>query len=52
MIVAIIAWGIYSAYLKKKNFNYLCLALVHIICTFGLIFLLPLFILDVSRENC
>jgi drug/metabolite transporter (DMT)-like permease len=49
MIGAIIAWGIYSAYLRKQTFNVSLLALVHIICTFGLIFLLPLFILDVVQ---
>ena len=49
MIVAIIAWGIYSAYLRKQTFNVSLLTLVHIICTFGLIFLLPLFILDVTQ---
>ena len=49
MIVAIIAWGIYSAYLRKQTFNVSLLALVHIICTFGLIFLLPLFIIDVVQ---
>ena len=49
MIVAIIAWGIYSAYLRKQTFNISLLALVHIICTFGLIFLLPLFILDLAQ---
>ena len=49
MIGAIIAWGIYSAYLKKRTFDVSLLALVHIICTFGLIFLLPLFILDLMQ---
>ena len=49
MIGAIIAWGIYSAYLRKQTFNVSLLALVHIICTFGLIFLLPLFIMDVVQ---
>ena len=49
MIVAIIAWGIYSAYLRKQTFNISLLTLVHIICTFGLIFLLPLFILDLAQ---
>ena len=49
MIVAIIAWGIYSAYLRKRTFEISLLALVHIICTFGLIFLLPLFILDLVQ---
>ena len=49
MIVAIIAWGIYSAYLRKQTFNVSLLTLVHIICTFGLIFLFQLFILDVLK---
>ena len=49
MIVAIIAWGIYSAYLRKRNFDISLLSLVHIICTFGLIFLLPLFLLDILQ---
>ena len=49
MIGAIIAWGIYSAYLRKRTFDISLLALVHIICTFGLIFLLPLFILDLTQ---
>jgi len=49
MIIAIIAWGIYSAYLRKRTFEVSLLTLVHIICTFGLIFLLPLFILDVAQ---
>ena len=49
MLGAIIAWGIYSAYLRKINFDVSLLALVHIICTFGLAFLLPLFILDIFQ---
>ena len=49
MIMAIIAWGVYSAYLRKRTFNVSLLALVHIICSFGLIFLLPLFILDLMQ---
>jgi drug/metabolite transporter (DMT)-like permease len=49
MIGAIIAWGIYSAYLRKRTFEVSLLALVQIICTFGLIFLLPLFIFDITQ---
>jgi drug/metabolite transporter (DMT)-like permease len=49
MIVAIIAWGIYSAYLRKRTFDVSLLSLVHIICTFGLVFLLPLFVLDLVQ---
>ena len=47
MIGAIFAWGVYSAYLKKRTFDVSLLSLVHIICTFGLVFLFPLFIFDV-----
>ena len=49
MVGAIISWGIYSAYLRKRTFEVSLLALVQIICTFGLIFLLPLFILDMTQ---
>ena len=49
MILAIIAWGIYSAYLRKRSFNISLLSLVHIVCTFGLIFLLPLFLIDIMQ---
>ncbi|MDA9171746.1 DMT family transporter [Candidatus Pelagibacter sp.] len=51
MIGAIIAWGIYSAYLRKQTFDVSLLTLVLIVCTFGLIFLLPLFVLDVAQGN-
>ena len=49
MLGAIIAWGIYSAYLRKRTFQVSLLSLVHIICTFGLIFLFPLFLLDLIQ---
>ena len=49
MIVAIIAWGIYSAYLRKRTFDVSLLSLVQIVCTFGLIFLLPLFLIDIIQ---
>ena len=49
MLVAIIAWGIYSAYLRKRTLQVSLLSLVHIICTFGLIFLFPLFLLEVIQ---
>ena len=51
MIGAIIAWGVYSAYLRKRNFDVSLLALVQIICTFGLIFLLPLFFIDIIQDK-
>jgi drug/metabolite transporter (DMT)-like permease len=44
MVVAIISWGIYSAFLKKKTFDISLLSLVHVVCTIGLIILLPSFL--------
>jgi len=49
MIVAIISWGVYSAFLKKRNFQISLLALVQIICTFGLLMLAPAFLIELKQ---
>ncbi len=49
MIGGVISWGLYSAFLKKKKFNLPLLTLVHILCTFGLIFILPQFLYELSQ---
>ena len=49
MIIAIISWGVYSAFLKKRNFQISLLALVQIICTFGLIMLAPAFLIELNH---
>jgi drug/metabolite transporter (DMT)-like permease len=49
MLIAITAWGIYSAFLKKRNFEVSLLSLVQIICSFGLILLLPAFIFEMTQ---
>ena len=49
MIVAIISWGVYSALLKKRNFEISLLALVQITCTFGLIMLAPAFLVELNQ---
>tara|TARA_B100000963_G_C22561696_1_gene641679 strand:+ start:130 stop:1023 length:894 start_codon:yes stop_codon:yes gene_type:complete len=46
MIGGVITWGLYSAFLKKKKFNLPLLTLVHILCTFGLIFIFPQFLYE------
>ena len=51
MIVAIIAWGIYSAYLKKRTFDVSLLALIQVICSFGLIFLAPGFFFELIQDK-
>ena len=43
MIGGVISWGLYSAFLKKKKFILPLLTLVHVLCTFGLIFIFPQF---------
>jgi len=49
MIGAVISWGIYSAFLKKIKFKVSLLTLVHILCTFGLLTLVPQFLFELSQ---
>jgi drug/metabolite transporter (DMT)-like permease len=49
MIGGVIAWGLYSSFLKKKNFTLPLLTLVQVLCTFGLIFILPQFLYELSK---
>jgi len=46
MIGAVITWGLYSAFLKKRKFKVSLLTFVHILCTFGLITLIPQFLYE------
>jgi drug/metabolite transporter (DMT)-like permease len=49
MIGGVITWGLYSSFLKKKTFTLPLLTLVHVLCTFGLIFILPQFLYELSQ---
>jgi len=49
MIGGVITWGLYSSFLKNKKFTLPLLTLVHILCTFGLIFILPQFLYELSQ---
>ena len=49
MIGGVISWGLYSSFLKKKKFTLPLLTLVHVLCTFGLIFIFPQFIFEFSQ---
>ncbi len=51
MIIAIISWGVYSAFLKKRNFEISLLALIQITCTFGLIMLAPAFFIELTQGH-
>ena len=49
MIGGVITWGLYSSFLKRKTFDLPLLTLVHILCSFGLIFIFPQFIFEFSQ---
>lgn len=49
MIGGVITWGLYSAFLKNKKFTLPLLSLVHVLCTFGLIFIFPQFLYEYSQ---
>ena len=51
MLIAIISWGIYSAFLKKRKIKISLLSLIQIVCTFGLIFLFPAFLFELVQEK-
>ena len=49
MIGGVITWGLYSSFLKNKKFTLPLLTLVHVLCTFGLLFILPQFLYELSQ---
>jgi drug/metabolite transporter (DMT)-like permease len=49
MIGGVITWGLYSSFLKRKTFTLPLLTLVHVLCSFGLIFIFPQFIYEFSQ---
>ena len=49
MIGGVITWGLYSSFLKRKTFTLPLLTLVHVLCTFGLIFIFPQFVYEFSQ---
>ena len=51
MIGAVICWGLYSSFLKKLKLKISLLSFVHIVCTCGLIFLLPQFSYEYFQGN-
>ena len=49
MIGAVVTWGFYSSFLKKKKFHIPLLTLVHVLCTLGLFCVLQQFLYEVSQ---
>ncbi|MDB4845753.1 DMT family transporter [Pelagibacteraceae bacterium] len=46
MVLAMLSWALYSALLKKKKHELSQLALLEVIITFGLIFLIPIYFIE------
>jgi len=49
MLGGVIAWGVYSAFLKKRTFEVSLLALIQIFCSLGLLILLPAFLYELIQ---
>jgi drug/metabolite transporter (DMT)-like permease len=49
MVGGVLTWGIYSTLLKRKKFTLPLLTLVHVICTLGLISVLPQFLYEYTN---
>ena len=49
MIGGVITWGLYSSFLKKKKFSLPLLTLVHVLCTLGLVFIIPQFLFELYQ---
>jgi len=49
MVGGVLTWGIYSTMLKRKKFTLPLLTLVHVVCTLGLISVLPQFLYEYTN---
>ena len=48
MVVAMFSWATYSALLKKKKYELTQISLLQVIITFGLVFLIPVYLIEMS----
>ena len=51
MVVAMLAWAIYSSFLKKDKIKISQIALLEVVIISGLLFLIPIFIIEMSLGN-
>jgi len=48
MVIAMFSWATYSALLKKKKYELSQISLLEVIITFGLVFLIPIYFIEMS----
>ena len=51
MVIAMFSWAIYSALLKKKKYELTQISLLQVIITFGLVFLIPVYLIEMSMGH-
>ena len=51
MLIAMFSWATYSALLKKKKYELSQISLLQVVISFGVIFLIPLYFIDMSMGN-
>ena len=48
MVVAMLSWATYSALLKKKKYELSQISLLQVVITFGLLFLIPIYFIEMK----
>ena len=51
MIIAMLSWATYSTLLKKKKYELSQISLLQVVISFGVIFLIPLYFIDMNMGN-
>ena len=51
MVIAMLSWATYSALLKKKKYELSQISLLQVVISFGVIFLIPLYFIDMNMGN-
>ena len=51
MVIAMLSWATYSALLKKKKYELSQISLLQVVISFGVVFLIPLYIIDMNMGN-
>ena len=51
MVIAMLSWATYSSLLKKKKYELSQISLLQVVISFGLVFLIPLYFIDINMGN-
>ena len=51
MVIAMFSWALYSALLKKKKYELTQISLFQVVITFGLIFLIPIYFIEMNMGH-